>query len=199
MQPSPSSGAGASDLGHVLVVGGTGMLRGAALDLARRADLVTVIARTAWRVERLRDDALPRRIEPVALDWSDTVGFEAAVIRAANDGGPFDVAVAWVHSSAKDAPPALAEALAATSPGCRLFLVVGSRDDAEQAVKSAWHERLSAAPGIVYRRVRLGRRDGPPRRWLTDEEISRGVVEVPTAPALCPSSAAAFRPRHTED
>ena len=154
------------------------MLRGAARALAERADVVTAIARTTSHLDRLREDAAPRRVETVALDWADSARLREAVVGAAGTRGPFDLAVAWLHSSAREAAPVLASALAETSPACRLFLVVGSRDDAEQPVKRAWHERLSAAAGLVYRRVRLGRRDGPPRRWLTDDEISRGVLDA---------------------
>jgi len=181
--PPPTPAGPDATLGHVLVIGGTGMLRAAALHLSRRADVVTVLARTASRLASLQRDALPRRIETVALDWHDAAAVGEAVVGSSRRDGPIGLAVAWVHSSACGVPAAVAAALSATSPGCRLFLVVGSREDAEQPVKRGWHDQLSAAPGIVYRRVRLGRHGGPSGRWLTDDEISRGVVDAVSADA----------------
>lgn len=138
--------------GHVLVVGGTGMLTGLTEALAGRGHAVTVIAR--------RHAALPAGAVQLALDYRDDETLGAGLSRAARERGPIDLAVAWIHTNAPAAPATVA---AAVAPGGRLFQVFGTR---------VWP--LDRAPAHVsYHQVLLGSVGG---RWLTNDEISSGVL-----------------------
>ena len=170
---------------HALVIGGTGMLRGVALSLASAADTVSIIARTPARLRALAREArsLGKRaaINPIAVDYARGGGDDLArALRTlANDSGPVTLAVAWIHSTAPDALPAAARALAAAGP-VRLFHIVGSTDARPVPTNAAAAREL---PSIRYRRITLGFVPGPvggggPSRWLTDDEITTGVLRA---------------------
>jgi molybdopterin-guanine dinucleotide biosynthesis protein A len=140
--------------GHVLVVGATGMLAGLTRELAARGHTVTSIAR--------RPVGLGPGVTPVPLDYRDSETLEAALARAVEARGPFELAVCWIHTDAPTAPRLVAAALA---PGARLVQVFGT---------GVWP--LEDVPlHVAYRRALLGSGEG---RWLTHDEISAGVLEA---------------------
>lgn len=150
--------------GHVLVVGGTGMLAGATLELARRGHDVTALSRLGRlaRADNACNSLLQARIAPVALDYRDSAALRAALVDGVESRGPIELAVCWIHPDAPEAPRIVADALA---PGARLVQVFGTRV-----------RPLAAVPlHVAYRHVLLGAREG---RWLTHEEISTGVLEA---------------------
>jgi len=164
--------------GHALVVGGTGMLRGAVLGLARDVD-VTVVARGARRLDALRTASAA--VHPVRADWRDAAAFAAALDGAVSARGPFSLAVAWIHSDAPDAP--LEAARRVRGP---FFHVLGSAAADPSAPDPGRRALFEGIPGLTYHEVILGFVvEGSGSRWLTDAEITRGVLE----------SVAAARPR----
>lgn len=164
---------------HALVIGGTGMLREATLGLALQGYAVTAIARRAARLESLAAEA-PGRIFPVALDYRDTAALTAAVERALNERGPVTLTVAWIHSTAPDAPLAVANALSGAGVPFHYYDVLGSAaadPSRPQPDRVALFQRV---PGLTYHQVILGfvLLPGGRSRWLTHSEISRGVLEA---------------------
>lgn len=138
--------------GHVVVVGGTGMLAAVTGSLAERGHAVTSIARRPGEVDR--------GIVPVPLDYRDGDRLASELARAAEERGPIELAVCWIHT---DAPAASGIVAAALAPGARLVQVFGTR---------VWPlERIPIH--VAYRQVLLGAMDG---RSLTHEEISAGVL-----------------------
>ena len=140
--------------GHVVVVGGTGMLAPATRALTARGHAVTSIARRSAR--------LGPGVSSVTLDYWDDTKLRAALARATESRGPIELAVCWIHTDAPAAPGIVAAVLA---PGARLVQVFGTR---------VWP--LEDTPlHVAYRQVLLGSMGG---RWLTHEEISAGVLEA---------------------
>jgi molybdopterin-guanine dinucleotide biosynthesis protein A len=138
--------------GHALVIGGTGMLTGVTHALAGRGHAVTVVARRAIELEP--------KMSFVAVDYRDTAVLKRGLEQAVAACGSIDLAVAWIHTDAPDAPGAVAGAVA---PGGRVVQVFGNR---------VWP--LDPVPlHVAYRQVLLGSLDG---RWLTHDEISAGVL-----------------------
>jgi molybdopterin-guanine dinucleotide biosynthesis protein A len=136
--------------GHVVVVGGTGMLAGLTGELASRGHRVTVVAR--------RSSALPAA--KLTLDYRDTDALRAGLTEARAEHGPIELAVLWVHTDGPEAPAVVA---AATAPGGRVVQVFGTR---------VWP--LDPVPvHVAYRQVLLGSAGG---RSLTHEEISDGTL-----------------------
>ena len=96
---------------HMLVVGGTGMLAGVCLALAERGAEVSVIARDRQRLEALAERAAEAAgaIHPVPVDYTDEEALAVALGQARAERGPIALAVAWVHSTAPEAPERVAD------------------------------------------------------------------------------------------
>lgn len=167
--------------GHALVIGGTGMLRGVTLDLAARSWTVSVVARRHAPLASLRQEAAarsgrPDAVNPVPSDYTN-ISSRAAGIRAATTvHGPVGLAVCYIHSTAPLAPIVVADMVANRASPCPYIHIVGSSDPDELRV-DANRDEISQMPGVRYRRVILGfvlMDDST--RWLTDEEIVKGVL-----------------------
>ena len=152
---------------HILVVGGTGMLSGLVETLAGDGGRLSLLSRRASKVAGASG---------FDCDYHDTEAFAAALGAAVERSGPIDLAIAWFHSLKIAAPRLLAE-----NVDGRLFQVLGS------ATADPGHpDRLGRAasvaadlPSCRLRQVVLGFRlaDGG-ARWLTNAEISQGVLEA---------------------
>lgn len=160
--------------GHVLVVGGTGMLRGVVVDLARRGHVVSVVARGGERLTSLERDGCGR-VHGLPQDWHDTIALQRAVAESASRHGPITLAVVWIHSSAPEGPIAVARAVA---PPCRYVHVLGSSagdPSRPDSGRRAGFEEL----GLEYREVILGFVvEGGRSRWLANDEIAAGVLRA---------------------
>jgi uncharacterized protein YbjT (DUF2867 family) len=159
---------------HALVVGGTGMLRAAVLGLAAGRE-VTVVARGRGDLDSLRRASAS--VHPAAVDYRDAAAFAGALDGAVAARGPFNLAVAWIRSDAPEA--ALAAARRVAGP---FFHVLGSAAADPSRPDPGRRARFEALPGVAYREVILGFVvEGGRSRWLTDAEISRGVLDAVAA------------------
>lgn len=168
----------------VLMVGGTGMLAGCAVELARRGSVVGVVARGRERLDALSDAAadLPGRIEPIVADYLDLPSFRDAVWDFVAENAPVGCAIAWIHGSSPDPALAVAEALLRHARDARYMDIIGSLRTHPELVSRG---RRALFLPLEYQAVLLGYaedEDGP--RWLTDEEISAGVLRALDGPAL---------------
>lgn len=154
---------------HILVVGGTGMLSGFVKALASDGGRLSLLSRHASRVAG--DSGFD-------CDYYDTEAFTAALAAAVERSGPVDLAIAWFHSLKIAAPRLLAEQVDG-----RLFQVLGS------ATADPGHpDRLARAASVVeglpacgVRQIVLGFKLAQGEaRWLTNAEISQGVLEAVT-------------------
>lgn len=157
---------------RALVVGGTGMMRVVSLELAARGHAVTVLARRHTRLAALAADAPMGTIWPLALDYHDTGALERVLAQATRSGGPFGLAVVWIHGSAPNAPSVVARFVQGD-----YYHVLGSAAADPGRHDGTQEEGFIAWPGARYHQVILGfvQEDGR-SRWLTHEEIGRGVL-----------------------
>ena len=154
---------------HALVVGGTGMLRDVVRFLARDHD-VTVVARDPAKLEALVAKA--PTIYGAPVDYRKTRAFESELKRAVGERGPFSLAVAWIHSDAPDAPMAAAKRVQG-----RFFHVLGSEVADPARPDPGRRAAFDDLPDLEYHEVVLGFvRGDKGSRWLTNEEIVRGVL-----------------------
>lgn len=170
-----------ADAGHALVVGGTGMLAGVVRDLAGQGWRVTVLARRA-------SDAFAgeAHIAGYDCDYHDEAAFSAALAQAIRAHGPITLAIAWFHTLKICAPRRLAEAVGAADAPGRYVQVLGSA-----VADPARPDRLATAAGVAeglagcaLRQVVLGFQIEDGRsRWLTNTEISQGVLAAIAADA----------------
>lgn len=151
--------------GHVLVVGGTGMLTGLVEALAGDGGRLSLLSRHASQ-------------HPGGLDcdYHDDAAFRRALADAMARNGPIELAVAWFHTLKIAAPRLLAEQVSG-----RMFQVLGS-GVADPAHPHRLATAAAVADGLVdcrLRQVVLGFRVTDARsRWLTNEEISAGVLDA---------------------
>ena len=172
-------------MAHRLVIGGTGMLRGTVLALARPGDVVSVVARSGARLDSLVIEAARAggEVAPIRADYRDIEDFARALRDAVEAHGPADPAVCWIHSDAPEAPLVVAEALLPAGP-FRYFDVVGTGDPEATARADRRSASLGVFEGLDYRRIVLGHRtEGGRTRWLTSAEIGAGVAEAVLADA----------------
>ena len=151
--------------GHVLVVGGTGMLSGLVEALAGDGGRLSLLSRRASQHPGGFD-----------CDYHDEAGFRAALEAAVLRHGPIDLAVAWFHTLKIAAPRVLAQQVRG-----RMFQVLGSAT-ADPAHPHRLASAAAVADGLVdcrLRQVVLGFQVvGDGSRWLTNDEISAGVLEA---------------------
>lgn len=152
--------------GHTLVVGGTGML----------SELVEALAADGGRLSLLSRRASAAGPDGFDCDYHDEVTFRDALDRAVARSGPIELAIAWFHTLKIAAPRLVAERVQG-----RMIQVLGSA-----TADPAHPERLEFArqvgaglPGCDLRQVVLGFRvEAGGSRWLTNPEISQGVLEA---------------------
>jgi len=178
-------------MAHVLVVGATGMLREVVLHLAHHGHQVTAIARRAQGIALLKAAAGEFRgaVHPLAVDYRDDHALRTGLANAISQRGPIVLAVCWIHSDAPEALGTIASVLAEPKPGisapdqAELIHIVGSAgphhplDDCDDSLVDG-----SLPMNVRYRRVVLGFvKDGGRSRWLTNDEIARGVIRALTS------------------
>jgi hypothetical protein len=138
--------------------------------------LCEALAGDGGRLSLLSRRASSTSVDGYDCDYYDPASFSAALDAAVARAGPIDLAVAWFHSLKIAAPRLLSERVRG-----RMFQVLGSA-----AADPSHPERLDTAakaaqgsPDCALRQVVLGFQVEAGRsRWLTHEEISRGVLDA---------------------
>jgi hypothetical protein len=174
---------GGAHPGHVLVVGGTGMLRPVSMELARRGHATTVIARSSKPLERMAAES-GGLVHPLALDYRELETLETELRRVIHERGALMLVVAWIHASAPAAPLTIAHVAAHDGASLRYIHVLGSAADDPSVPDPQRRQAFEAIGRVEYEEAILGFvREGDGSRWLTDEEISAGVLAAIDAPA----------------
>lgn len=157
------------------------MLRGAVLGLVARGSAVSVVARNARRLASLHDEAARAGgvVRPVCVDYRDEAAFDFGLAEAARDLGVPTLAVVWAHSSAPNAPLAVARLLATGGADARFVHVLSSAAADPSRPGEDRRTAFAALPHLDYREVILGFVvEGGRSRWLTDDEIAAGVLRA---------------------
>jgi hypothetical protein len=159
---------------HSLIIGGTGMLAGATVEMCGRSDRATVVSRhaEAFAAERgLAENCA------VTADYRDAESLIAAIEARITRHGAFDAALLWFHGAGEKSLLALLDVL--DREECAVVMVLGSAQGDPRRQSGVLREKLAAAKNLSCRRAVLGcKADGNGWRWLTDEEISRGALDA---------------------
>lgn len=159
---------------HTLVIGGSGMLAEATLWLANRGDIVSVIARNEEKMEQLRKNAKhPENMNLIRVDYRKDKDWFDTLRNLQQKYGTPSLVVSWIHSDAPKAYPILFDVIGNQSKThWRLFEVRGSASALSQ-------KRREVPKKCLYRLIILGFiRENGLSRWLTNHEISRGVIDA---------------------
>jgi hypothetical protein len=139
--------------------------------LAKEGYSVSVIGRTAAKFERLKESSPSNTIFPIQVDYNSEALY-TEIDKAIAERGPFDLIVSWTPNYR-----ALEQICKMNEQATlyRLIHVKGSRryfDD----------EEIIIPANCKYEKVFLGFvMEGNTSRWLTNEEISNGVIQQITS------------------
>lgn len=157
---------------HALVIGGTGMLSGVSIWLSKNGYHVSVIARNPRKMKRLLDQN-PSQMTPLLVDYTNNEELAKQCHRIQKMNGPIDLVIAWVHSTGQNVIPCLTECLSRSEPW-KLFHVNGSSSNLEKI-----KDKMIVPLHVNYHQILLGFKiENGISRWLTNEEISNGVIEA---------------------
>lgn len=157
------------------------MLAAVCLELARRGHAVSVVARRRDRLEELarRSAGLQGRIHGVPADYRRSTALRAVLSEAQLNRRPFETALCWIHAVAPEAPYVVAECIQRETETRRYFYIRGTVHANPRAGSSERRARVTRLPGVLYREIALGFvLEGATSRWLTNAEISAGVLEA---------------------
>jgi hypothetical protein len=169
-------------MAHILVVGGTGMLRPLVKALIKIGNDVTVLARTASGFERLRLDLTQseqQQMHPRIVDYRNLEQLSQTVEIAIKERGALSTVIAWIHSDAIESDKIIYDVAYNDQPNFRYFKILGSSADDSSLYKIDLNTQSQTLFGKCYRRVVLGFiLEGETSRWLTNDEISQGILEA---------------------
>jgi len=157
------------------------MLRDVSLHLASEGYDVTVVGRDERKLQFLQQEAaaLPGNIRPRRLDYRVTPMLKSKIMDDLRIAGAIELAVTWIHSDAPEAPEAIADVVAMGKRPCKLYDVLGSAFYNPTAETSNRDEIIRNHQSIAYNPIYLGFiLEADSSRWLTNEEISSGVIEA---------------------
>lgn len=168
-------------MAHVLVVGGTGMLKTVSCFLAEKGNIVTIIARDRGKLHHLSSlvAAQGGKINPISVDYNDLDALSERLNEAVQTYGPVQLAVAWIRAESRPTLIHLANFLNRTSPVCRLFHVCGTQWVEMLNESDDIDNELRPLTKVYYRKILLGSQEeaGEPRR-LKRAEINSGIIEA---------------------
>lgn len=161
-------------MSHALVIGGTGMLSNVSLWLVRQGYHISVIGRNLQRMESLLGRSTDKHsITPLFVDYSDDNQLKEELKSSIEKNGPFELVVAWVHSYAESAIETISQEVSIQNGEWRLFHVLGSSKDINEIKR-----KINIPDSCKYRQIQLGFiLENDHSRWLTNEEISQGVID----------------------
>lgn len=168
-------------MAHVLVVGGTGMLKKVSHFLAAHDNTVSVISRTKSDLKALEQEAIESggKINPLALDYRDQNNLKKQLEDAIAEHGGITLVVNWMHSDAIDSSEVIAEVLNKTSPFCRYFQVLPTDSDDVRLGHAYYDDPFTHLDKVLYRKIILGfTEEAGVARWLTHDEISAGIIDA---------------------
>lgn len=163
------------------------MLRGVSLALAERGLAVSVIARSAPRLDvlaRASSTMFTGQIAPVPVDYRDNAALVAALQNAIRERGPIQIAVVWVKPVAPKAPATIARLVQG-----RYAHILANQQQNPALPNPRRTQFFADLPDVDYQEVILGYfrdEDTGETRWLTHDEIVGGVTRAleSTAPRV---------------
>lgn len=105
--------------------------------------------------------------------------YQKKIISSIQNYGPIENAVSWIHSHAENAHEVIGKILNSQNIKSDYFHILGSSYYNPDRLSSETEEFFSAYGNISYKKIILGFKiENGISRWLTDEEISKGVYQA---------------------
>lgn len=160
---------------HALVIGGTGMLANTSLWLVGQGFHVSVIGRNEFRMGSvIHQSSDSSQITPIIVDYCNIPLLQTKLRATIEQNGPIDLVIAWIHSYAgRTLESIVSEVSSCRNRPWKLFHILGS-----SANLSGIQENLNLPNSALYYQIQLGFIiENGHSRWLTNEEISQGVID----------------------
>ena len=155
------------------------MLKEVSRLLAYDYDTVSVIGRNKHRMYALSREMehLNGNLDPLLLDYTDYDELVHQVGNSIERYGPIGLVVSWIHSTAPDATGLIAEKINESGSEFIFYDVLGCEYEDPSEEKTL--PGFASEEYIKYRRVITGFvLENGGSRWLTNEEISSGVMDA---------------------
>lgn len=159
------------------------MLRRASVAIAKESLAFTAVARTSASLEALARDVGNGSTGGhsfLALDWDQQDQFVAALSKHFMQTKPPSLVIAWLHNVWLG--PLIASAIPRHASTCEFFQVLGSAGRGPLSEATPLRNEIEPRSDLAYYQVILGfKREGSSSRWLTNDEISDGVLDAVSA------------------
>lgn len=148
---------------------------------AEQGCAVTVVARDREKLLALvrETQMLPGVINPISIDYSDADGLKAKLFESVLHLGPIRQAVLWIKPPDSESRRKVAELLDETSAGCHLYNFMPSYTADPDRKDELPDLSYMANLNVICHQIILGFIiEGETSRWLTNDDISAGVIEA---------------------
>jgi len=150
------------------------MLAGVTEHLSQNFDTVSLICRSENKI-----NSKLKNVNPLILDYTYYKLLSKNIQSSVEKFENVDLVVSWIHSSAPSAPFSIAEKLNSYNTSFRFFDILGSAYADPSQNNNGREIKLTENKNLAYRRIILGFKiEYNTSRWLTNEEISSGVIEA---------------------
>jgi len=166
-------------MGHILVVGGTGMLTGFCVDMTKVEEVVSVVGRNLVRFDRLakKCEGNIGKINPVITDYSNIEELTDQLKHCFYLFGTPTLIVSWIHSPSAGAHETIMRLTKQAS--CDYYYLSGSLKSEKLLQVDEVEQMAVQFTNINFHKVVLGFiKEANSKRWLTNEEISKGVLKA---------------------
>ena len=163
---------------HILIVGGTGMLKQTVLMFAEQNCKLSVIARHHSRMNQLLEKAgaASDKINPMIVDYLNLQELDDLLEMAIEKFGRFSSVISWIHGPENPAHITISGKCESSQEPIPYYILKGSASYNPKKVNSELTVKLAALPNIALHEIILGFMvEGTKSRWLTNREISMGT------------------------
>jgi hypothetical protein len=169
-------------MSHILIVGGTGMLNGVPHYYTQHGFTVSVIARNQSGLNKLIESKGEQGfINPIKVDYANYELLKEKINSAIDNYGSIETCICWIHSIAPEAPFIIADVLNNQNVITKYYHVLGSENIQPDGQNKKFELSISKYENLIYKKIILGFViEDKHSRWLTDLEISNGVIDAVT-------------------
>lgn len=163
---------------HILIVGGTGMLRGVTTHFIDKGHIVSVLARNKGRLKSFQEEYPIKkgRIRTISQDYRNTEKALKKVRETADMFVHIDLAILWIHDTGNNFSNRVKEFLLTHHHKTKVFQLVGSITVRPTSLS---HIKWRKSYPDRYREIFLGyKKTGQSFRWLTNSEIAKGTIRA---------------------
>ncbi|MGG0288798.1 short-chain dehydrogenase [Peribacillus butanolivorans] len=161
---------------HVLFVGGTGMLADVSKWHAQRQHKVSIIGRDKMKMQKIETESSHKNnLYPLYVDYRNLSLLEEQILSAIAVNGPIQQVVAWVRSDALESLQVIIKIVSSKAiQQWDLFHVLSSKTNVNE-IKM----QIDLPLNCEYKQIQLGFKiENNQSRWLTNHEISHGVIDA---------------------